>query len=135
MLFRSDPTTDGFYDYTLTFTLTAAQAAGASFTGQFAADNTVTAIMLNGHDLGSGGGFSSFTGFDAAAPDFKAGQNTLTFDVDNFAQNGGNPTGLNVQFLSSTAGAVPEPATWSIMLVGFGGLGAALRASRRRLAV
>jgi hypothetical protein len=127
-----DPTTDGAYDYTLTFNLTAAQAAGASFTGQFAADNTVTAIMLNGHDLGSGGGFSSWTGFDAAAPDFKAGQNTLTFDVDNFAQNGGNPTGLNVQFLTSTAGAVPEPATWSIMLVGFGGLGAALRASRRR---
>ena len=28
--------------------------------------------------------------------------------------------------------AVPEPATWALMLVGFGGLGAALRMNRRR---
>jgi hypothetical protein len=27
--------------------------------------------------------------------------------------------------------AVPEPATWAMMLVGFGGLGAAMRTSRR----
>ena len=34
----------------------------------------------------------------------------------------------------STASAVPEPATWAMMLVGFGGLGAAMRRSRRRAA-
>ena len=132
-----DPSANGFYDYTLTFTLSAAQAAGASFAGQFAADNQVAGITLNGHDLGvSGGTFSSWTDFAAAAAaDFKAGQNTLTFDVENFAQNGGNPTGLNVQFLDSTVGVVPEPATWSMMLIGFGGLGAMLRTSRRRQAL
>jgi hypothetical protein len=32
----------------------------------------------------------------------------------------------------STAAAVPEPAAWALMLLGFGGLGAALRRSRRR---
>jgi hypothetical protein len=31
-----------------------------------------------------------------------------------------------------TAGAVPEPASWAMMLVGFAGVGAALRRSRRR---
>jgi hypothetical protein len=28
--------------------------------------------------------------------------------------------------------AVPEPAVWAMMLVGFGGLGVSLRSSRRR---
>jgi hypothetical protein len=27
-------------------------------------------------------------------------------------------------------GAVPEPATWAMMLVGFGGIGAAMRSRR-----
>jgi hypothetical protein len=30
--------------------------------------------------------------------------------------------------------AVPEPATWAMMLIGFGGLGAALRMNHRRTA-
>ncbi|THD63455.1 PEPxxWA-CTERM sorting domain-containing protein [Phenylobacterium sp.] len=34
----------------------------------------------------------------------------------------------------ATAGGVPEPASWALMLVGFGGLGAALRGSRRKQA-
>jgi len=130
-----DPSVAGAYDYTLTFDLTASQAAGASFTGQFAADNAVSSITLNGQSLGvSGGGFSSWTAFAATSGDFVAGQNTLVFDVDNFAQNGGNPTGLNVEFTNSVAG-VPEPAAWSMMLVGFAGLGGALRASRRKPAI
>jgi hypothetical protein len=32
----------------------------------------------------------------------------------------------------STAAAVPEPSTWAMMLVGFGGLGGVVRRSRRR---
>ena len=130
-----DPSSDGFYNYVLSFNLTAAQAADASFTGQFAADNTVDSISLNGNALGGGGGFGSWSGFGATAGDFVAGQNTLVFDVRNFAQNGGNPSGLNVEFLSSAAGAVPEPATWSMMLVGFTGMGAALRGARRKQAL
>jgi type VI secretion system secreted protein VgrG len=33
-----------------------------------------------------------------------------------------------------SGGVAPEPVSWALMLVGFGGLGAALRASRRRFA-
>ena len=35
---------------------------------------------------------------------------------------------------SQLTGGVPEPATWGMMLVGFGGLGVAMRAARRRRA-
>jgi PEP-CTERM motif len=33
---------------------------------------------------------------------------------------------------TSPGGGVPEPASWAMMLVGFGGLGGVLRAQRRR---
>ena len=39
--------------------------------------------------------------------------------IDNITLNGGGPTG------------VPEPATWAMMLIGFGGMGAVMRSRRR----
>jgi len=41
---------------------------------------------------------------------------------------------LNVQLDRATGPGVPEPATWALMLMGFGGLGAAIRGARRRVA-
>jgi hypothetical protein len=43
-----------------------------------------------------------------------AGLNTLTFDVINYTQNGGNATGLNVEF-------TPLPASWTTMVIGLAG--------------
>ena len=39
----------------------------------------------------------------------------------------------DVTFGSSTVGSgAPEPATWAMMLMGLGGLGAAMRSARRK---
>jgi hypothetical protein len=47
--------------------------------------------------------------------EFRSSQ--IAFEVDNFA-----------------AGVVPEPSSWALMILGFGGIGAAMR-SRRKLAI
>lgn len=56
------------------------------------------------------------------------GPGTYTFSITGPGQ-GGIPAGLGVR-LDSVRGAVPEPATWAMMLLGFGAIGASMR--RRR---
>lgn len=43
--------------------------------------------------------------------------------------------GLDVYFFTAAAGAVPEPATWAMMIVGVGLIGGALRRCRSRTAL
>ena len=128
-----DPWAPGEYNYTLSFNLPTFSAA--SFFASFAADNVVSQITLNGNvlALNSGGGFSGWDSFSASTSDFVAGTNVLSVKVVNFAQNGGNPTGFRLEFGQSDVAAVPEPATWAMMIMGFGAIGATLRSSRRRL--
>ena len=65
---------------------------------------------------------SGWSGFSATSG-FHAGVNTLDFVVTNFAQNGGNPAGLRVEFDSSSVTAVPEPETYAMLLGGLAVLG------------
>ena len=122
-----DPSSNGFYSYGLNFDLTGFDPSTASFAGRFAADNMVNSIMLNGVALAATGGtYGSWTDFSAASG-FVSGLNTLTFNVENTAQRSGNPTGLRVEFTQSSVAAVPEPAVWVLMIVGFGFIGGTLR--------
>ena len=130
-----DHNADGIYTYTETFSLAGYKASTASFTGRFASDNSVDSITLNGTTLaGSGGSFTSYQTFNSAGGTFNAGVNTLTFTVRNDANgSGSNPTGLRVE-VAGIAGAVPEPASWALLVVGFGLVGVTARRRVRSVA-
>ena len=130
-----DHSTDGIYTYTTTFSLAGYQVGTAALSGQFASDNTVDAITLNGNVItGSGGSYDAYQTFSATPNSFVAGLNTLTFTVRNFANgSGSNPTGLRVD-ATATAAVVPEPATWALFVGGFGVVGFATRRRARTVA-
>jgi hypothetical protein len=129
-----NPSSDGFYTYTLDFDLTGFVPTTANFAGRFLVDNKVTAITLNGNSLlssvpaGGIGGFRSgeWTSFSALTG-FVGGINTLAFVARNQAASSGNPTGLRVEITSSAVNMVPEPASWAMLIFGFGLVGAVAR--------
>lgn len=120
-----DPSSDGIYTYTLTFDLSGYNPASALFSGRMAADNSVE-VRLNNNSIGSWNYFTSWGSFSANSG-FVAGVNTLEFIVTNQAQGSGNPTGLRVEFLNSSVNAVPEPATYAMLLGGMALMGAVAR--------
>ena len=113
------------YTYSTTFSLSGFNAATASISGLFAADDKVSSILLNGVQFSTGAvGFQNFTSFSTSTG-FVAGVNTLTF----VTHNDGGPAGLRVEVAGTAdlAGTVPEPATWGLMIAGFGMVGFAAR--------
>ncbi len=127
-----DHAADGIYTYSETFTVAAANVATARLSGNFASDNTVDSITLNGNVInGSGGSFTTFVPFSSTPGSFVSGTNVLTFTVRNFANGAGsNPTGLRVE----VSGAVPEPTSWALLVAGFGLVGVAARRRVRAVA-
>lgn len=128
-----DANSAGIYTWTLQFDLTGYDPTSAFFGGRWATDNSGT-ILLNGSTLlNPSTGFTAWSSFSSTGGNFNAGLNTLQFVVTNWQQNGGNPTGLRVEFTQSDVTAVPEPATLSLFALGLAGLGFARRrnASRR----
>ena len=67
---------------------------------------------------------------DMLTPILQAGE-TYRFTYTFNAGNGGGTASGNGSFITA---AVPEPATWAMMLFGFGGIGLAMRRRRRGLA-
>jgi hypothetical protein len=60
----------------------------------------------------------------------------LTIDPSFAATDPNYPSDYSIELsygVGNTISAAPEPSTWAMMLIGFGGLGATLRGSRRRL--
>jgi hypothetical protein len=69
-----------------------------------------------------------FTG-PTTAPVFRFG----TFDLASTPRNGGDPV-QPLTYRVTIGAPVPEPATWAMMIAGFGAVGVALRRRRRRTA-
>ena len=122
----------GTVSVTTTFDLTGYKANTASLSGLWGVDNDGE-IFLNGVSTGftllgsSGANFNVLHNFSVGSG-FVAGINTLTVAVF----DSGNPAAVRLDGLSLTADAVPEPASWMMLIAGFGMVGAA---QRRRSAV
>jgi PEP-CTERM motif len=106
-------------------------AAGRPNMGCCNGDQTYE-VKLNGDLLGT---FSTFSGQAFTAQSLvvggltNGGSYTLSFQ--------GQANNDETSFIDrvSATGAVPEPAAWGLMILGFGGVGAALRGKRRGVAV
>lgn len=113
--------------FRLTFSVTGSDATTASIAGLFGSDN-VGRIFLNGQDTGimAPQQFLSLTPFTLNG--LLLGVNTLDFEITNT----GGPTALRLDELRGADGAsaVPEPASWGMMIAGFAIVGGAFR--RRR---
>ena len=122
--------------YSTTFTVSG-DLSTANLSGLFEADNFAS-IYLNGHLLAADipatvyENFQTFTSFSASADDFVADLNTLSVVLTDT----GKPSAMLVSGLVTTrlTGVVPEPATWALMIGGFGMAGAALRRRRQSAA-
>ncbi|WP_332790050.1 PEPxxWA-CTERM sorting domain-containing protein [Sphingomonas sp. GB1N7] len=101
---------DPFYTLTLIF------ADGATISGQY-----VGSTFTGGTSATAGGVTYTLTGFGW---DRSPADNVSAFR----AVSGGDPSDYTGQFsFSQVAAAVPEPATWGLMLTGFGMVGFGMR--------
>ena len=109
--------------FTLMITFTAPVGSG---TGTFNA--TLLGSLVS---FGSGGVQIHFTNNDVSVPSPGGAFTVHVNDVSFSGQPVGTDTVLR-QDISGYILAVPEPASWALMLLGFGAMGVTMRARRRR---
>ncbi|MBB4152181.1 hypothetical protein GGQ80_000057 [Sphingomonas jinjuensis] len=132
----NDPTTlggndflisgDGFPSGSITnsdlnYTITLGFADGATISGMY---NTISGAFTAGSSSTVGDTTYTLTGFGW-------NRNPNSDIVSQFAPTKGNDTSDYTGLFSFDASAVPEPATWAMMLIGFGMVGGAARYRRR----
>lgn len=93
----------------------------ASFSGIRLTD--LTKSDITGFSLAS---ISGITGFDSS--DLLFTSNSLSLNLQGIDVSGSTATII----ANISSGAVPEPASWAMMVAGFGLVGAGVRASRKR---
>jgi hypothetical protein len=114
--------------YDVTFTIPKATTFIVEASASASPTLTAYVELLSGNNVVAGSMeylSNGSLGYDT--PQFKlgAGSYTLVFDAVNSGKASPAKFGLGVT-------AVPEPATWAMMLFGIGGIGATLRISRQK---
>jgi|SRR5579884_3212987 len=112
----------GTYNSTINFTNSLAGTYEVILESTTAGFN-FTNVSVNGSTVFSGSGHI----VDVAGIPLGLGPDNVTFTASV------PTTGADTGSVSFTIASVPEPATWAMMLLGFGGIGVAMR--RRRLPV
>jgi hypothetical protein len=137
-----------FFDQA-TFTVTAADAGTWAFQlgvdfglgGTLIVDNTVIDTKTANLWWGGAGNYGNTSQLLAGSIDLGVGTHTLkAYGFEDCCDGGTGgqflaPGTSAFQDFTTSAGGVPEPATWGLMIVGFGGLGAMLRRKRAVAAV
>ena len=111
----------------LLYNLTLSFADGATITGQYVFDTaTPGGEFRNGTTATAGNTTYRLTGFGW---DRSRADNVSAFSLT----SGGDPNDYTGQFsFSSVTAAVPEPATWGMLVLGFGVMGGAMRTRSRQ---
>ncbi len=104
------------------FTFSGAGGFSQSFTGAQLVAATAAADQANGSQTAaSANGRYTFT-FDQAITGLQLASNSPSLEVSDIGA-----------IAVATAGGVPEPAAWALMILGFGGVGASLRHKRKQV--
>jgi hypothetical protein len=74
----------------------------------------------------------TFNGLQGSNVFYMVAPSGQTYTSASFTSLGGGFNDLKQLRVITAAAAVPEPATWALMLLGFGGMGVAMRRTRRQ---
>jgi hypothetical protein len=123
-----DPTRGNYPYYptheTTTFDFSTGVSGLSFFFNNYGTNNRSTFSAYGTSGLISSGNI----GADNGVMEFVAGSGITQLVVT----NAGDDWIYGIDSLTFTPGGVPEPGMWALMLVGFGGLGVALRGQRRK---
>ena len=120
----TNPTPPTPYTFTETFSLTGLNPATATISGVWAISDTGT-LSINGHVIDTESNtFFGGTTFTLPDADLLSGSNTIAMTM---TSDDGSDDGVRLLFRTATAtqltGAVPEPSTWAMLILGFVGIG------------
>jgi Protein of unknown function (DUF642)/PEP-CTERM motif len=125
--------------YSLTFSLASWVDQPNTQVGLYVNSQLANTYQNDSNNLGRGGlpsdpSFPNFVDgnvWESFTYNFTAASDLTTIGFFNASASGVSEVGLDDVSLTASGG-VPEPATWATMLLGFGAMGAAMRASRRK---